>query len=258
MKYLLAVLVAYSLGACQSSGPRSNQYRTAEEERPIVDSKYSLSADRAQLEEFRKEIPESTREQNDEMAFVLGLMAKSTKPPAEIRTQFNGIVRKKREQFDKDIRKERETFTVSERKKRDVFLKSLNEERAEALKAKPPRERRAEIIKDIDQRRAEFFSVERDRRNDFESDVRERRKNFEDYARAKTNEFNQEMNTYSKNYDRLKKEEQDRKMTKSATRSEDPSQALAEVSSELEQLERELQKFQGVPGTPLRSGFKNE
>jgi hypothetical protein len=217
-----------------------------------------LSADRAELAELRKEIPESTREQNDEIAFVLGLMAKSTKPPSEIRSQFNGIVRKKRDQFDKDIRKEREVFTSGERKKRDSFLKALNEERAEALKAKPSRERRAEILKDIDQKRAEFFSVERDRRNDFESDVRERRKNFEDYVRAKTNEFNQEVNTYSKNYDRLKKEEQDKKSQKTVPRSEEPYQSITEVSQELESLERELQRFQAVPGTPLRSGTKSE
>src|SRR5688572_12945619 len=94
--------------ACQTGGKSANTYRSADEPRPLVDSKYSLSADRAALEEMRKDVPEEKKQENDELAYLLKLTEEVKRPPSEIRTQFDSVLRKKRELFNKDLKKERE------------------------------------------------------------------------------------------------------------------------------------------------------
>lgn len=208
MKHIIFLsLLSLVLTACQSGEKSSNQYKSAEEaaERPLVDSKYSLAADRQAMEEYRTQVPETKKQENDELAMALGWTQNLDKQPSKIREQFNSLLKKKRAAIDKDLKKEREQFNKEERKKRDDFLKQQKDEREAFKKHKSTREESQSFFKDQSDRRNEFFANERERRNDFESDVRERRKNFEDYAREKTNTFNQDLRDYQKRYDEAKK-----------------------------------------------------
>lgn len=228
----------FFLAACASSSKDPNVYKSGED-RPLVDDKYSLQADRKSLDDLRAQIPPDRKRENDELALIMGLMAETKRPPAEIRSQFDSVLRKKRELFNKDLQKERETFTKEERKKREDFLKAQQQNRDLFNKQKHFRDEKNEFYKAADEKRSEFFSVERDKRQDFESDVRERRKSFEDYVREKQNEFNQEHRAYNKRYEELRK-------------SNPPPHSSG--NSEASSLERELMEIQSRPGTPLESG----
>lgn len=226
--------------SCSSSGYK-NTYRDpevskTEVERPLVDEKYSLKKDREAMESLRSEIPEKKKNENDELSFILNLMADHQRNPESIRSQFDQALRKKRELFDKDIRREREDFTQKERKNREEFLAQMKEKRDQKFQQKLKPTERADFMKEQDGQRAEYFAAEKDRRNDFESDVRERRKNFEDYAREKQNWFNQELRSYRKSFEENKKSQQKEKI------------------SEMEELENELREARQKKGFFLQSG----
>lgn len=240
---LSSTMVMTLIGCSSADVKPTNSYRSADENRPLVDAKYSITADRKALDEIRAQVPDEKKRDNDELAFILQMVSDSQtelkKAPADIRTQFDNLLRKKREQFDKDMRKERENVTKEERKKRESFLKSQQEARDTYARQKHTREEKNDFYKEIDEKRSEFFSNERERRNDFESDFRERRKSFEDYTREKSNEFNQELRAYQKRFDEAKKH-----------RSQTPSP----TNSEAAELEREIQEARLKTGTPLESG----
>jgi len=240
-----AFCLAFGLAACSSGNKPENTYRSQNEDRPLVDDKYTLQADRKAFDEIRAQVPADKKRENDELALILGMMSEVKKPPTDIRNQFDSLLRKKRQQFDKDITKEREIFTKEERKKREAFLKSQQEDRAAFNREKTDRETKNKFYKELDEKRSEFTSVERDKRADFESDVRERRKNFEDYIREKQNEFNQELRAYSKKYEELKK-------SSSNNQSQQYQQTFQ--SSEISDLERDLQEAKRRTGTPLEAG----
>ncbi len=208
MKYQILVLFGFlAFTACQTNEKGSNQYRSAEEatDRPLVDSKYSLAADRKAMEEYRSEIPPNKKQENDELAQAISWTQSIDKAPNKIREEFNSSLRKKRNAIDKDLKSERERFNKEERKRRDDFLKQQKQAREDFKKKKSSREESQAFHKEQSDRRQEFFANEREKRSDFESDVRERRKNFEDYVREKTNSFNQEIRDYQKRYDEAKK-----------------------------------------------------
>lgn len=231
------ILLSGLLAGCASSENTSDSNRyQKDQDRPLVDEKYSLSADRKAFDEVRGQIPEDRKKENDELALILGMMSEVKKTPSEIRNQFDGMIRKRRDSFNKDMKKERDEFTKLERKRRDEFLKSQTKTRNEAKGVKRTREEQSEFFKDLDGKRQEFFSNERERRNDFESDIRERRKSFEDYAKEKSNEFHGELRTYQKRYDEWKK------------------QGAKTSSSEAAALEAELNSLKGKPGTSLEAG----
>jgi hypothetical protein len=270
MKKMMALLILAAVGlvACSSSSP--NSYHQDESQRPLVDDKYSLQADRQAMESLRSQVPADKKRENDELALVLGMMSEVKKKPMDIRGQFDSILRKKRALFDKDISKEREVFTKEERKKREAFLKAQKDQRDFFGKEKHTREERAEFFHDQDAKRSEFFADERDKRGDFESDVRERRKNFEDYVREKQNDFNQEHRAYTKRYEDMIKEQEKAKKAAAAGSASDnsyvqPGQSSASASSpavmptpavntEAQDLENELEKLKGKSGSHLESG----
>jgi hypothetical protein len=242
-------IMCVGLVGCSLSSERpTNQYREAQEERPLVSPEYRLSADRSALDQIREQVPGDVKLANDELALIMGMMVEVRRTPSEIRERFNQLVRKNRQSFDKGLKAERETFTKSERKKRDEFLKEANQTRGDYFKTKPSKEDRAEFVRDQEQKRADFFATEKEKRSDFESDVRERRRSFEDYIRQKTNEFNQELRNYTKKFDDEKKAKNQRSKNKAEEGD------LSETKSELESLEKELMMFQNKPGTILRSG----
>lgn len=208
MRLIFIFLFSLVVSACTSTENKSsNQYRSADQTRPSVDPKYSLSADREALAEIREQIPAEKKVENDELAYMDNLFS-GQREPTQIRTQFDTLVRKKRSQFDKDISKERETFNKEERKKRDTFLKEQKQTRDSFNRSKQDRDVKNEFYREQDQKRSEYFADERDRRNDFESDVRERRKNFDDYIRQKNGDFNIRYRAYSQQFNEFRKPKQ--------------------------------------------------
>lgn len=235
----ISLILILFLGCSSAPEKTNNQYRSSDQDRPLVDSKYSLSADRQAFEEIRAQVPDNKRKENDESALMMQLFSNPEREPSQIRSQFDEIVRKKRAQFDKDISRERETFTKEERKKRDEFLKSQKQVRDDFNRSKQSSDEKRDFYRDQDQKRSEYFADERDRRNDFESDVRERRKNFEDYIRQKNNEFNQEYKSFQKKHEDFKKSKKE---------------AASVSNSDASELDRELQEARSKQGTNLESG----
>jgi hypothetical protein len=257
MFHFLYFILFLLLTSC-ATRKAENQYEKQNQNQPLVEQKYTLSADRKKLEELRSQIPPETQQQNDELAFVLQLTQEVKKSPSEIRSQFDQVLRKKRENFDKDMRKERETFTQQERKSRDAFLKKQADERKEFLNQKTTKEIRNEFFSNQESNRKEFFANEKEKRADFESDVRERRKNFEDYAREKTNEFNQEHRAYVKKYEEQKKLKQKANNTSTSSQNQSPVrsflQDVYDPQADQQQLDSELEEAKRRPGQPLGAG----
>ena len=232
MKILGLGLVVLSLLSC-SSTDRRNTYRQSDPDRPLVDEKYSLSADRKAMDEYRKEVPESKKLENDEIALVLNLFSDLNRKPSDIRNAFDSALRKKRDLFQKDMSRERESFTKSERKSRDEFLKQMDQERKDFQSRKASKEERQIFYNTQDEKRKDYFSNQKEKREDFESDSRERRKSFEDYAREKRDYFESEYKSFIKKVNEDKKEK---------------SSSIQKNSSSLE---FELQSYQNAPATFL-------
>ena len=180
-----------------------------------VTDEVSLKSDRAELDEARKDIPETKKRDNDEIAFVFSLIAaKSNQEPGEIRDRFNKAVRDRRDRNDKNLWQKREDFTVNERRSRDEFLKKAKETRDVYSKEKHSPDERKSFFEKQDDNRRTYFANEADKRKDFESSMTESRKTFEDYVRQQTDRFNQELKEYSTDYYERKKQEALRDRTK--------------------------------------------
>lgn len=171
------------------------------ENAPLVDEKYSLTADRKELEELRKNIPAEKKKENDELALLNQFFADPKKSPSEIRSKFDDLLRKKRELFQKDMTRDRENYVKEEKKRRDDFNKEQEDQKKEFGRKKVDREERSEFYNDLDGKRKDFYSNERSKRDDFEENMRDKRKNFDDYAREKSNEFNQELRAFTQRRD---------------------------------------------------------
>lgn len=213
---IVALFISLGLVSCgtliseESSRPEdqvSNQYRSSDENRPLVNDKYILKSDRQKLDELRKDIPQDKKNENDEQALFAQYFSEVKKEPSYIREQFSKLLSKKREVFDKDLRKERDQFSKKEQKDREEFLKSQDRQRKEFSKEKKTREESNEFYKILNDKRNEYFSNARERRDDFEADVRDRRKNFEDHVREKQNDFNQQMKDYTAKYNEIKRQQ---------------------------------------------------
>ena len=252
------------LGGCASS-THPNTYHSETPDRPVVDEKYRLTADREQLNEMRSAVPAEKKLENDEVAFSMALLADASKDPSRIREKFDSALSKKRELFSKDIQKERDTFGNTERKNREVFLKQLENDRREFLRSKHTKEERDDFFNRQEDQRKEYFESQRERRNDFESDVTERRKDFDDYARSKSTEFLQEYRAFQRRHDDYEKQkaaaEAAQKIKASAPpvtgTSVAPSSAAATAPAPDPEVKSFLQEYMDIPATPgtnLESG----
>lgn len=191
--------------ACASSpGPETV-------DRPIVEDKYKLSADRQALDELRAQVPEDKRRENDEIAFALQWMGEVKRPPGQIREKFNSAVSKRRNEFQKDMNKRREEYVKKERAARDAFQKDQENARQDFRSRKSTADERKSFFDDLDARRKDFYTDQREKRDAFESDMRDRRKNFDDYIRERTSEFNQEHRAYVKRFEDWKKDQERKK-----------------------------------------------
>ena len=242
---------------------------------PVPDE-VSLQADRSQFDELRKDIPAETKRENDELAFIRGLMAEGTEEPSKVRDRFSKAIRDRRERFDRDMRKRRDDYTKVERKNREDFLKNAEREREGIRKRQMSGDERKRFFADQDAKRQDFFSQQNDKRKDFESKVTEDRKAFEDYARERTNEFNAEYRDYTAAfYDRKKGIDMKKRAEKKAKEIEKrdaasapqspiggpaPSAGMITTPAAQSADDKVLEDFKNLPklpATPLGAGDKN-
>ncbi len=244
-------LVLLLVTACSSSSSRSNYYKENDSSRPLVDDKYRLTADREKFAEERSQEPAGKKIQNDEIAFVMQLMADPSVDPSSVREKFDKALSKKREIFQRDMEKERDEFTKTERQNREEFLKKADADRKDFLNAKHSRDQREEFFNGQDEKRKNYFENQHEKRNDFESDASERRKSFEDYAHQKRDEFTQEWRAFQKRHDEYEKN----KKASTATGSAAPSQLAGKAENpEVKSFLQEFMNIPETPGTPLESG----
>jgi hypothetical protein len=196
MKFTLILIVLFAASACQMQSKRGSEAK-GESYPGLVDPKYSIAKDRADLDEIRQNLPPEVKKQNDEKALMADLMGEVKYPPDVVREKFSTLVRKKRDLFNKDMTRAREEYSKVEKKTRDEFLKKLESDRNDFLNSKPDRDKRADFFNDQDETRRTFFAEQREKRDEYESDVRDKRKNFEDYVKEKNDEFNAELKDYS-------------------------------------------------------------
>lgn len=245
------------LSAC-SSGPTdrdANRYDEPGADRPLVDAKYSLAADRQAVQELRKDIPETKKQENDELALMLQMVGGENQQPSRVREKWSGLTRKRRQSFDSDLKKERERFGKDERSKRDDFLKSQQQARDNFKKNKSTREQSQDFYREQADTRREFFQTQRERRDDFESSVRERRRDFDDYMREKNSQFNDEMKNYTKKWEDIRKEKQLQQKQQQQQRSAPSSSGVGGgYSSDLDELTREIEAARSSPGVRLEAG----
>jgi hypothetical protein len=256
-KHFVLSLVAMSLFVgCAVSSKRA-ELQDADEKPVGVADEVSLRADRSELNELRKDVPDEIKKSNDELALVLSLMKDGTEEPSKVRDRFNTAVRKKREKFDKQINKRREDFTKTERKNREDFLKQAKADRESFTRKKHASDERKEFFDDQDTKRRDFFSDQQDKRKEFESQATEDRRTFEDYMREQTNNFNQELRAYSTQYyDRQKAEalkkrmaEKEKKLKEDAERAKNPG-ASSSGAVKPGEVPNDLEQFTQIPNVP--------
>lgn len=250
MRPILFLMLAWSLVSC-SAPERKNSYSSGDSSRPVVDEKYSLTADRQKLDQMRAEVPPERKKENDELALILQLTGEVKKEPSDIRSKFDSLIRKKRELFDKDMKKEREVFTKKEKKERDDFLKDQAQRRENFNRQKFSKEVRDTFYKESEARRLEYFANERERRSDFESDMRDKRKNFEDYIKEKNNEFNQEYRSYSRRFEEMKRKKKEASKESNQLREVKPFNPM---DPQVGDLDREIEEIKQRPGSQLGTG----
>lgn len=205
---LLGLFLVLQNTGCAMQSSRPELQNQSAGDRPLVENKYSLKADREQLEELRKDIPQDVKKRNDEISLMQEWMGEIKRKPSEIREKFSSMLAKKREVFQRDMTKRREGFQKQQTKEREVFNKELEVARKDFASGKHSSEERSEFYSNLETKRRDFYTAQREKRDEFEAQVSEDRKNFEDYARERTNEFNQQHKEYTKRYEDFQKEKQ--------------------------------------------------
>lgn len=209
--YLFSICVfIFTIGCAITTKDRGSESSLAagSAAQPETSAELSLSEDRKQIEELRKDIPEPKKTDNELLRETLALLGEVSEPPQKHRDRFEKMIRKIRNDYQKQSRKTREAFTKNERQKREDFLNKLKEDRAEFLDDKPDKRRRDKFFNEQEVKRREFTAEERDLRQEFEGDAREKERDFSGLVREKTNEFYRELKLYEKRYQDWQKNEQ--------------------------------------------------
>lgn len=206
LSYLMSLIF---VTGCASSEKPSNEEVRNEDRKKIQDTlaeEQSLSADRKDLEDLRKEIPEETKKSNDELAFYLQMMRQGTEQPQNVRDKFQNLVRKRRNSYRDKVTKLRDGFKREETKRREDFLTGQKAKRDEYLKTKHDAKTTRDYFSEQEKDRQSFFADERERRSSFESELASQSKDFESYMKEKQNEFNEQYRLYSKKFSERPKE----------------------------------------------------
>ncbi len=196
---LLWTLASVWFGGCATSTGSSHVDDRKQVEQELS-GEMSLKADREQLQDLRKEIPEERRKTNDELALYLQLMRQGTEQPQTMREKFTSIVQKKRQAFRDKVSHLRENYHRSEQKRREEYLSEQKNKRSSFMSTKRKSEETNEFYKDQDRERQAFFAQERERRLAFEAEVSAQSKDFDSYMREKNNEFIEQYRLYSKQF----------------------------------------------------------
>jgi hypothetical protein len=215
------------LSACAS--------RPSSKEPLLVDDKYSLKADREELDKLRKEIPEDVKRENDEKAFLENLLGDPSQSPSDVRNRFSNNLNKRRDQFNKDMASVRQDFTKNQQRERDVFVREQEQMRKDFSRKKVSSEERKDFFDGLDQKRKDFFSRQRDGREQFEADSRDKRKNFDDYIKSKQEVFNQQHRDFLKRNEEYRKSYSKQSQPKAASRKELQEKILDEEYRDIKQ-----------------------
>lgn len=167
---------------------------------PTGSDEVSLKADRSDLDELRKEVPEEKRKENDELALILQVMNAKDKKPYEIREKFSSIMRKKRDEFYKSQRRTREDFSRRERVEREKFTKEQKEISDRFYRYKPSADERRNFSQEHTSRNQKYYSDSRERRQAFEDEMRTKDKDFSALLTDKNKEFDEHFKSYQKEF----------------------------------------------------------
>jgi hypothetical protein len=195
-------LILLALASCASNPAQAP-------DQPLVQSQYRLQEDRQAFEKLRENVPEATKLENDELAFMEKLFLNPLERPQKIRDAFYKALQKKRDRFNKDLLKKREAFVKKERLDREAFSQALAQERADFRRSQVSLEKRKDFFAEIDRKRKDFHANQKEIRDDFEAQVRDDRKNFEDYLREKTADFHTRYREFEQRQRDLLKEKKD-------------------------------------------------
>lgn len=222
---------------CASSSQADNDKGT------LVEDKYSLRADREALESLRKDIPAEVRKENDEKAFMDGMMSDLSRNPSEVRSRFSSVLNKKRDLFNKDMNKARETFNQEQRKEREAFTAEQGELRKSFSGKKVDAAERRAFFDDLDLKRKNFYANQKEKRDEFEAGSRDKRKDFDDYVKSKNDEFNQLHRDYTKRFEEAKR-----------AKLEMQKQAEGQRKQQDKNLEEQYEPIRKLPPTILEPG----
>ncbi len=184
--------------SAESSGEFSSETKPAQAGE--VPDEVSLKADRSVFESERKNISESTKKENDELAAVLSMMSNPDEEPSKVRDRFNTALRKKRDKNDKMLRERRESFMKKQRADREAFLKQSQTARTDFMKSKHSQDENKAFFEKQESKRKDFFDAANDALKEFDAKMNEDRKTFEDYVRERQNTFNASLRTYTETY----------------------------------------------------------
>lgn len=190
-------IAGFLITACQLGGMHESGQDADMQSATLVDAKYSLTKDRAELDKIRESIPADIKKHNDEKALTAEWFGEVKYSPEVIREKYSNLVRKKRELFNRDMTRSREDYNKKEKKSREEFLNNVTEERKDFLRKKTDRDNRTDFFNRQDEARRTFMAEIRESRDEFETDFREKRKNFDDYLREKNDDFVFELKNYA-------------------------------------------------------------
>lgn len=216
-KTVLVTFLSLNLIQCASRQPTQTEDWITKDREKIIEtlsSEISLTKDREELQELRKNIPEETQKENDELALITQLMVEPKTNPSRLRQQFQYATQKKRKTFRDKVEKLRKDFKKEERKLRDDFVKTAKLKRKAIDPKALERDEMRERYQELDKERRDFFSEERERRRSFEAEISAQTKDFNDYMRQKSREFSDQIREYTRRYNDLKKAEKEKSKAK--------------------------------------------
>lgn len=201
VQILAGVLILLYLSGCVT---KRREAEVRADDRKIVEqelgTEMSLREDRDSLKDYRREVPEDTQKQNDELALFLNLMRQGNENPQMVRDRFNVMVQKKRATFRDKAAKLREIYRDEETKRREKHLEQAKIKRERYLRRKLDAKDNREFFNELEKERLTFSATERARRTSFEAEVGAQSKDFDAYMREKQKEFDEQYRLYTKKF----------------------------------------------------------
>lgn len=242
------ILIIFLVLGCSSFKARNNTYESPKQD---LLEEVSLKPDREHLKEYRSDVPQTIKEENDELSYILSLFPKDlSRNPKNIRSQFNRRLRSRQTKFRRKEKQERESFNREEKKQRKAFLAKLKKDRSNFMNTKPQREMIQEFSRQQKEQRTDFFEASKERRKDFNATTREHRKESNDYFRRMRREFQAEFQIYNKSWHEKKREMKKRKKTSYGLQKVAPTKNNQPKATNSE---AEFDEIKNIPTTPLES-----